>query len=130
MEQHQTQPEVTIEEAEAILEQARAIVDTISDIKGENILLIDLREITLISDYFIICTGNSDRQLKAIVEHISDDVRKKFGRKVWRIEGNASGGWVLMDYGDIVIHAFTPEQREYYDLEELWRDGKILLHMQ
>ena len=130
MEQHQTQPVVTTKEEEAILEQARAIVDTISDIKGENILLIDLREITLISDYFIICTGNSDRQLKAIVEHISDDVREKFGRKVWRTEGNATGGWVLMDYGDIVIHAFTPEQREYYDLEELWRDGKILLHMQ
>lgn len=129
MEQHQTQPEVTTEEA-AILEQARAIVDTISDIKGEDILLIDLREITLISDYFIICTGNSDRQLKAIVEHINNDMREKFGRKVWRIEGNATGGWVLMDYGDIVIHAFTPEQREYYDLEDLWRDGKILLHMQ
>lgn len=129
MEQPQAQPENIVEDP-VILEQARAIVDTISDVKGEDILLMDLREITLISDYFIICTGNSDRQLKAIVEHISDAMREKFSRKAWRTEGDATGGWVLMDYGDIVIHAFTPEQREYYDLEELWHEGKILLHMQ
>lgn len=138
MDQHQTelqdeiQPEIiiTADEDPEVLEQARAIVDIISDIKGENIVLMDLREVTIISDYFIICSGNSDRQLKAIIEHISDGVREKFGRKPMRTEGNSTGGWVLMDYADIVIHAFTPEQREYYDLEELWRDGKTLLHMQ
>lgn len=113
-----------------ILEQARAIVDIITDMKGEDIQLIDLREVTMITDFFIICTGNSDRQLKAIVEHISEKIREQFGRKVWRVEGNPSGGWVLMDYADIVVHLFTEEQRKYYDLEELWHDGKVLLRVQ
>lgn len=113
-----------------ILEQARAIVDTITDVKAEDIVLLDLRDITLIADFFVICTGNSDRQLKAIVNRVRDAVREKFGKKPWRVEGDPSGGWVLVDYGDIVIHAFTEDQRDYYDLEELWRDGKVLLRIQ
>lgn len=112
------------------LEQARAIVDVITDMKGEDIVLLDLRDVTLITDFFIICTGHSDRQLKAIAEHINERIREQFKRKVWRMEGDPAGGWVLMDYSDIVIHIFDEEQREYYDLEGLWRDGKILLRVQ
>lgn len=113
-----------------IQELARAMVDIITDMKAEDIMLMDLREVTLIADYFIICTGNSDRQLKAIVNRVQDEIREGFGKKVWRVEGDPSGGWVLLDYGDIVIHAFTEEQREYYDLEGLWREARVLVHIQ
>lgn len=112
------------------LEQARAMVDIITDMKGEDILLLDLRSVTLITDYFVICTGNSDRQLKAIVDRISEQIKENYGRKAWRVEGDPGGGWVLMDYGDVVVHAFLPEQRAYYDLEDLWRDGKTLVRVQ
>jgi ribosome-associated protein len=114
----------------AILDQARSIVDIITDMKGEDVVLLDLREITLIADFFVICTGHSDRQLKAIAEHINEKIRDQYGKKVWRQEGDPAGGWVLMDYADIVVHIFTDEQREYYDLEGLWRDGKVLLRVQ
>jgi ribosome-associated protein len=123
---------MTDREAQAVeaLEQARSIVDIISDMKGEDILLLDLREVTLITDFFIICTGHSDRQLRAIGENIAEKIREKHGRKVWRQEGDPRGGWVLLDYGDIVVHIFGEEQRAYYDLEGLWRDGKVLLRVQ
>jgi ribosome-associated protein len=113
-----------------IQEQARHIVDIISDVKGEDIVLMDLRDLTPIADYFIICTGNSDRQLKAIVEDILEGMEETYDMRSIRAEGKAEGGWVLIDYGSIVVHAFTEEQREYYDLESLWREGKVLLRMQ
>lgn len=128
MEQHQTLE--NSEETLDALEQARTIVNIITDMKGEDIMLLDLREVTLITDFFVICTGGSDRQLRAIVERVDEKIRDIYGRKVWRIEGDSTGGWVLMDYGDIVVHAFSQSQREYYDLEGLWRDGKTLLRVQ
>ncbi|MBI5932054.1 MAG: ribosome silencing factor [Chloroflexi bacterium] len=111
------------------LDYARAIVDIISDVKGEDVVLLDLRDVTVITDFFIICTGNSDRQLKAILEKISMGMKEKYDLRGARIEGNAQGGWVLVDYGDIVVHAFSEEQRDYYDLEGLWNKGKVLLRM-
>lgn len=90
----------------------------------------DLREVTPITDYFVICNGNSERQLKAMVDKIVESVREDMQVKPIHVEGNAVGGWVLLDYGDVVVHAFMPEQREYYDLEGLWNQGKTLLRMQ
>lgn len=111
------------------LDYARAIVDIISDVKGEDVVLLDLRDITVITDFFIICTGNSDRQLKAVVERISEVMKQKHGLSGARIEGNPEGGWVLLDYGDIVVHVFIEDQRDYYDLEGLWSKGKVLLRV-
>lgn len=111
------------------LDYARAIVDIISDVKGEDVVLLDLRDVTVITDFFIICTGNSDRQLKAIIEKISQGMKEKHDLRGARIEGNAAGGWVLVDYGDIVVHVFTEDQRDYYDLEGLWSKGKVLLRV-
>jgi ribosome-associated protein len=105
-------------------------VDIISDVKGEDIVLLDLREVTPIADFFVICTGNSERQLKAIVEKISETIREEHRIKPYQVEGSATGGWVLLDYGTVVIHAFAEVQRDYYDLEELWSAGKTLLRMQ
>jgi ribosome-associated protein len=112
------------------LEYARIIVDVISDMKGEDIILMDLREITLITDFFVICTADNERQLKAIVDKVTETLEDQHAIPVWRVEGRDSKGWVLLDYEDVVVHIFSEEQREYYDLESLWHNGKILLRMQ
>ena len=89
-----------------------------------------MREVTPIADYFILCNGTSARQLKAISQKIVEGIKKEEKKSPARIEGEAEGGWILIDYGDVVIHAFLPEQREYYDLETLWSNAKTLLRMQ
>ena len=92
--------------------------------------MMDVREVTTISDYFVICSGGSDRQLKAIVQHVTEELKKEGYPVMGRPEGEPSGGWVLMDYGDVVVHAFLPEQRSYYDLEGLWNEAKTLVRIQ
>lgn len=83
------------------------------------------------ADFFVICTGNSDRQLKALVEHVKGAVKEKYGFLPFSTEGMADSGWVLMDYSTIVVHIFLEEQRQYYDLEGLWQpDASILLSIQ
>lgn len=111
---------------------AREIVDLIADKKGENIVLLDLRGRTIIADYFVICSGGSERQLKAIVDGVTEELRKDYDIKPRSVEGNAETGWVLIDYVDIVVHAFAPEVRAYYNLEEFWtaQDANVLLKMQ
>jgi len=109
---------------------ARQIVDLVSDKKGENIVLMDLRDISLIADFFVIASANNERLLNAITDHIHDELKKRNHLYPWRIEGRGDSGWVLMDYGDVVIHLFSPEVRSYYDLESLWRDANVLVHVQ
>jgi ribosome-associated protein len=109
---------------------ARIIVDLASDKKGENIVLMDMRHVSPITDFFVIVSGGSDRQLKAIVEYIGEETKKQYSVAPWRTEGDSTGGWVLMDYGDVVVHAFLPERRNYYDLEGLWREAPIMVRMQ
>jgi ribosome-associated protein len=109
---------------------ARLMLDLIADKKGENIVLMDLRDISLIADYFIIGSAGSERQLNAITDYIRDEVKQRHQLYPWRIEGRGEHGWVLMDYGDVVIHLFAPEVRSYYDLEGLWADANVLVHVQ
>lgn len=113
-------------------ELAREIVDIIADKKGENIVLMDLRGRTVITDYFVVCSGGSERQLKAIVEGIREEVKKDYGVTPRSVEGDAASGWVLIDFIDVVVHAFAPEVRSYYDLEEFWtaQEANVLLKMQ
>jgi ribosome-associated protein len=100
--------------------------------KGEDILLLDIHEYSSFADYFVICSGTSDRMLQALADSVMDQVRKEYkeysirGRK----EGLAENGWVLVDFGDVILHLFSPERREYYQLEELWSRGKVLLRLQ
>ena len=118
---------------EVVLESitlARLIVDMITDKKGENIVLMDLREVSLIADYFVIGSAPSERQLNAISEYIRDEVKDQSETYPVRIEGRGNSGWVLMDYGDVVVHLFDPELRSYYDLEGLWRDANVLVKVQ
>ena len=108
---------------------ARDIVDALEDKKGEDIVLMDIKEIASFTDYFVICTGTSDRMLDALASSAIDEVRKKYKRKAKK-HGNSRDGWVVVDFGDVVLHLLSPDQRDYYQLEELWEDGKVLLRLQ
>jgi len=91
--------------------------------------LLDLKDIATFTDYFVLCNGTTDRMLDALAKAVIDDMRsqhKKKGRK----EGQARDGWLIVDYGDVVLHLFSPDQRGYYNLEELWSAGKVLLRVQ
>lgn len=100
------------------LECARAALDQ----KAENLKVLDLTEIAGFTDYFVICSGTSDRQVRAIVDEIMESL-KEMGAKPLACEGYTEGRWVLVDFGDIVVHVFQEALREYYDLESLWADA-------
>jgi ribosome-associated protein len=111
------------------LELARYIVDIIADQKGENGLLLDIRDISLLADYFVIASTTSDRHAKAILDDIREKVKQDTDARLLHIEGEATTGWVLMDYGDVVVHIFSQEMRSYYDLEGLWQEGRVVVRM-
>jgi ribosome-associated protein len=110
-------------------EQAHAIADMISDKKGSDIIVLDTRPVTSIADYFVIATAQSERQIKAIVEEI---LKKMKAHKILPlgIDGEAESGWVLMDFGDILVHIFDPGTRDYYQLEELWNGATTVVRIQ
>lgn len=108
---------------------ARAIVDILEDKKAEDIVLMDIQEVTTIADYFVICSGTSNRMLDALADAVREKMREEHHIK-GRVEGLPQNGWMLADYGDVVVHIFSEDQREYYRLEELWSGGKTLLRLQ
>ena len=108
---------------------AKIAVDTASDKKASDILLLDIREITTIADYFVICSGNNARQIQAIADTI-DEVLGKQGASLLYREGVAETGWVLLDFGDIIVHVFGVQEREYYRLERLWSEAKTVVYLQ
>ncbi len=97
----------------------------LEDRKAEDVTVIDISEISPIADYFIIANGTNQNQLQAMRDAAGEALYKA-GVKVQQIEGNQSSTWILMDYGDIIIHIFSKEDRLFYDLERTWRDGKIV----
>jgi ribosome-associated protein len=114
---------------DAALNLARSIVDILDEHKGEDIALLDLRGVCGFADYFILCTGVSERTLRALAEEVGK------GLKARRIlprgqEGQASSGWILLDYGDVIAHLFSKPVRDYYRLEDMWRAGKVILRVQ
>jgi ribosome-associated protein len=102
----------------------------VEDKKAENIVLLDLRPDIVIADFFVICNGNSDRQLRALVDYVREGIKEQFNRLPFSVEGSADSGWVLMDYGDVVVHLFTEPKRRYYDLEGLWKQANVLVSIQ
>lgn len=113
------------------LEMARFIVDSVEDRKAEDILLLDLRPDNIIADFFIICSGDNERHLRAITQNLRQDIKDTYNQIPFTNEGNAENGWVVMDYGDVVVHLFSPQKREYYALEELWdAASKVMLRIQ
>jgi len=112
------------------LDLARSLVAALEDKKAEDILLLDLRGQSIFTDYFVICTGTSERQLGALAEAVAETARKAHRLKAPRTEGHAAGGWLLMDFGSVIVHAFSAAQRRRYKLEELWQEGKIVVRIQ
>ena len=94
--------------------------------KGDDIVILDLRGISSVADYFVIASGNSDRQVVAIADHVEDELAKN-GIYTKYKDGMKTGRWVVMDYLDILVHIFHKEEREYYNLERLWNDAKKIV---
>ena len=102
------------------------IIKGIEEVKGNDITILDLRALeNTVCDYFVICNGNSNTQVNAIVNSIQKVVSKELKDKPWHVEGSDVADWVLMDYVHIVAHVFQKHIREYYDIESLWGDAKI-----
>lgn len=107
---------------------ADLVVDAASDKKAENILVLNVSEVTSIADLFVIVSGRGERQVQAIADEIVEKA-KAAGRQPVGIEGYTAGRWVLIDLGDVVVHAFVPEERELYRLERLWGDAPVVLRI-
>jgi ribosome-associated protein len=110
-------------------ELALQIADIIADTPAANTLVLDIHEISPFADYFVICDGENERQLRAIAREIGDTLSKQ-GVRPQRTEGSPNSGWILMDFGGTVVHVFDVDQRAFYRLEELWSDAPALLAIQ
>jgi len=108
------------------LELAKKIVDAALNRHGSDIVLLDLREVCSFTDYFVLVSGESERQLRAIAEEI-DQMLASERISPRRFQGSPSSGWIILDLGDIVVHIFAPEQRDYYRLEQLWQEATTVL---
>jgi ribosome-associated protein len=102
----------------------KRVVSVILDKKGERATVLKLKEVNDITDFMVICNGNSLRQNRAISDEVQEKLFKEYHLKVFGIEGENSAEWILLDYIDFVVHIFSPESRERYGLEKLWMDGK------
>lgn len=104
-------------------EIAKTACHALSEKKAEDLRVIEISEISPLADYFIIATGSNTNQIQAMVDAV-DEALTKAGHPVKQIEGNRNSSWVLMDYGDIIVHIFSQEDRLFYNLEKIWTDGK------
>ncbi|MCC6178256.1 MAG: ribosome silencing factor [Chloroflexi bacterium] len=109
---------------------ARRIVEIASDKQASDIVLLDIRPISAVADYFVVMSTASERQLTAVIRDIEEALRRDEAVRPLRIEGKAASGWVLMDYGDVIVHIFSAEQRSFYRLEELWSAAVPLVRVQ
>lgn len=107
---------------------AREIADVISDKKGSDIVILDTGKVSSIADYFLIATVDSERQAKAVLDDI-DLKMKEHKKKPMSMDGVGSG-WVLLDYGDVIVHIFDPGTRDFYDLEDLWSNAPVVVRIQ
>lgn len=104
---------------------AQIACKAIDDKKGQDIKIIDIHNVSVIADYFIIASGTNSNQVQAIVDNVEEQLGRA-GFEAKQIEGNRNSSWILMDYGDVIVHVFDEENRLFYDLERIWRDGKVL----
>lgn len=117
-------PAAALRPAGSALERALAAARTAEDNRGRDIVVLDMRELTTMFDYFVLATGTSRRQLHAISEEIDHVLEERMGDRRLGIEGYERSRWILLDYGDVVVHLFDAETRAYYSLEDLWAEAK------
>ena len=106
-------------------EMVKLAITALEDKKGEDIRVIDIREVSVLADYLLIASGSNGNQVQAMVDNVEEELGKA-GYPCKQVEGYQSANWILMDYGDIIVHVFDKEDRLFYDLERIWRDGKIM----
>ena len=104
---------------------AQIACKAIDDKKGQDIKVIDIHTVSVIADYFVIASGTNSNQVQAIVDNVEEQLGRA-GFEAKQIEGNRNSSWIIMDYGDVIVHVFDEENRLFYDLERIWRDGKVL----
>ena len=105
------------------------IADAISERLGSDIAMLDMQGVSLLADYFILCNAESSPQFKAILDEV-DKRAKAVGGRCKHVEGEPASGWVLLDYGSVVVHVFDPDIRAYYDLEGLWKEARLVVRIQ
>lgn len=106
-------------------EMAKLVCDALADKKGEDIKIINIAEVSVMADYFIIASGTNRSQVQAMADNV-EEILGKSGCDPKQIEGYQNANWILMDYRDVIVHIFDQENRLFYDLERIWRDGKSL----
>ena len=106
-------------------DMVRIACKALDDKKAKDIKIIDIHEVSVIADYFVIASGDSTTQIQAMINNVEEHMHKN-GYAVKRVEGNKNSTWVLMDFGDVIVHIFDKEDRLFYDLERIWADGKVL----
>jgi ribosome-associated protein len=111
------------------LDLAHTVVDTLDEKKGEDIVLLDLVGVCSFADYFVLATGSSERMLKALADEVVERLKKAHKVHAGQPEGGAADGWILLDYGTVIVHIFSAEHRRFYRLEDLWRAGRTLVRM-
>jgi len=124
---HRDQP--VPESDRASLDLARRIVELAEDKKAADIVLLDLGELTTMADAFVICSGGSERQLGAIADGVVENLRDEGVKPIGR-EGTSQSHWILLDYGGVIVHIFTPPERDYYQLERHWEAARTVLRVQ
>jgi ribosome-associated protein len=108
---------------------ARVAADVASDKKASDVMILDIQEVTTFADYFVICSGNSSRQINAVADAIEEELDKQ-GATLLHREGTADAGWILLDFGDVIVHIFGAKEREYYRLERVWSEAKTVVYLQ
>ena len=126
---HRDEPAPATAIDRAALDLARRIVELAEDKKAADIVLLELTGLTTLADYFVICSGGSERQIQAIADGIVGALRDEKLKPIGR-EGVAASHWVLLDFGSVVVHVFTPPERDYYGLEKHWAEAKTILRVQ
>lgn len=108
------------------LELAKAAVQILDKKKGMDLKLIGIRDISVLADYFVIATGTSSTHVKALADEVEFQLKEQYGVSTEHTEGYRSNSWILLDYGNVIVHVFTEESRAFYDLDRLWQDGEIV----
>ena len=104
-------------------------MDAIAERLGSDIVLLDMQGVSLLADYFVLCNAESTPQFKAVLDEVEKQARAVGGRRL-HVEGEAASGWVLLDYSSVVVHIFEPELRTYYNLEDLWKEARLVVRIQ
>lgn len=126
--QHETVKTIVVTETRTpfsdLDEAVKLAIESASEKKAVNLSVLDLREIASFTEFFIVCSGTNQRQVQAIADEIQEQLKKQLNHRPIRVEGYNTAEWVLIDFGDFIVHIFEQKAREFYDLERLWRDAK------